>query len=114
MNNNLNNNENPTSNIEINNSKKTPDYGKYLNIVLIALLIFVGVNRFVLPALGTGNGNLSKIGLEYYVENYGTETGTEGIKSVVQNYGCHQEIHIFKDGELIMRLSYFNGKVYEL
>lgn len=95
-------------------TKKKMDFSKYLNIILIALLIFVGFNRFALPAQGGGNAKLGEIGLEYYVENYGTNGNIEGLESVVENYGCHKEIHIFKDGELVMRLTYFNGNVYEL
>ncbi len=96
------------------NSNGGPDFWKYLNIVLLAVLIIIGANRFILPMIGGGNSNLSQVGLEYYAENYGEELGTDGVESKVQNLGCHSEIHIYKDGTLVMRLSYFNGKVYEL
>ena len=114
MNNNNNINESGFSSKDVKNPNKGPDFWKYLNIVLIALLLFIGVQRFVGPVIGTGTNKLSKIGLEYYTETYGAQLGTEGVESVVQNFGCHKEIHIFKDGVLVMRLSYFNGKVYEL
>jgi len=99
---------------DVKDPNKGPDFWKYLNIVLIALLLFIGGQKFIGPVLGTGDNKLSQIGMEYYSETYGAQLGTEGVESVVQNYGCHKEIHIFKDGKLVMRLSYFNGKVYEL
>lgn len=95
-------------------TKKKIDFSKYLNIVLIGLLLFVVIHRFALPALGQGRDELAEIGLQYYVENYGTSGNTEGLKSVVKDYGCHKEIHIYEKGELVMRLSYFNGSIYEL
>ncbi len=96
------------------NSNGGPDFWKYLNIALLAVLIIIGANRFIFPMIGGGNDNLSQIGMAYYTENYAEKMGTEGVESRVQNLGCHKEIHIYKDGTLVMRLSYFNGKVYEL
>jgi len=47
--------------------------------------------------------------LAYYVDTYGDSDVT--IK--VNDYGCHQEIEVIKDGNVIMTLGY-NGEVYEL
>ena len=47
--------------------------------------------------------------LAYYVNTYGDSDVT--IK--VNDYGCHQEIEVIKDGNVIMMLGY-NGEVYEL
>ena len=49
-------------------------------------------------------------GLSYYRTNY----GDGDVEAVVEDYGCHQEIHIYAEGQLVKRLNYSNGKVYEL
>lgn len=60
------------------------------------------------------SNSLEDIGLDYYLEKYELSEDTEGIESKLQNFGCHQEIHIFRDGELVMRMVYFNNQIYEL
>ncbi|MDF1533973.1 MAG: hypothetical protein P1P69_05660 [Methanosarcinaceae archaeon] len=62
----------------------------------------------------TGSADLSvddveSAALAYYVNTYGDSDVT--IK--VNDYGCHQEIEVIKDGNVIMTLGY-NGEVYEL
>ena len=47
--------------------------------------------------------------LAYYANTYGDSDVT--IK--VNDYGCHQEIEVIKDGNVVMMLGY-NGEVYEL
>ena len=47
--------------------------------------------------------------LAYYANTYGDSDVT--IK--VNDYGCHQEIEVIKDGNIVMMLGY-NGEVYEL
>ena len=47
--------------------------------------------------------------LAYYANTYGDSDVT--IK--VNDYGCHQEIEVIKDGNIIMMLGY-NGEVYEI
>lgn len=48
--------------------------------------------------------------LTYYNENF-EEKATD---AVVEDYGCHQEILIFKDGKLLGRLAYNNGVFNDL
>lgn len=88
----------------------------YIQIALIIAILFVGGRSFLLNrgVGGTPQNTMSQLGLEYYMENYGEDLGSDGVEAVVKNFGCHSEIHIFKNGELLMRLSYFNGKVYEI
>ncbi len=52
---------------------------------------------------------IRRAGLEYYAANY----GDEAVEAVVQDFGCHQEIHIYKDGQLIKRLSHYGGRILE-
>ncbi|AOY77468.1 hypothetical protein [Clostridium formicaceticum] len=95
--------------------KKLSDVGKYIQTGLVVLIILIGM-KFVFArsadVFGPRDGRLSQIALEYYVENYGDD-GQE-VRAVVRNFGCHQEIHIYKDGELVMKVTYANGQVYEL
>ena len=53
--------------------------------------------------------NVESAALAYYVSTYGDSDVT--IK--VNDYGCHQEIEVIKDGNVVMMLGY-NGEVYEL
>jgi len=89
---------------------------KYVNIALILLILLFGFNKFTSggSVLGAGNENLSKLALEYYLEKNSDQVGQEGLEAIVKNYGCHSEIHIFKNGELVMRTGYSGGQVYEI
>ena len=58
--------------------------------------------------------DLNEVAIEYYMENYGDGIERESIDAKLMNYGCHQEINVFKDGNLVMSLTYFNGQMYEL
>ena len=53
---------------------------------------------------------LQRQGLAYYA----TSTGDTAGEAVVEDYGCHQEIFIYKDGELVMRLAYAGGNLFEI
>lgn len=101
-----------------NYDKKGPDIEKYLHIALIVLILLVGLNRFVFARSFSlsifGNNDLSQKALEYYMENYGEEIGDEEVEAKVQNFGCHKEIYIFKDNQLVMKLSFANGQMYEI
>lgn len=102
----------------------------YVIVALIAVITFMGINNYIFARTGgygyQGGGggccvgrsgtaalsaeDLQQIGLEYYAANYGDAE----VEAVVQDFGCHQEIHIYKDGELIKRIGYADGQVYEL
>lgn len=106
----------------------------YVIVALIAIIAVMGINNFIYartsPAgiggggcCGSGGGRgaasgpssaeLERIGLEFYVETTG-ETNTEGVQAVVQDFGCHQEIYILKDGQRVMRIGYAYGQVYQM
>lgn len=100
----------------------------YVIVALIAVVVFIGFNNYIFARTNGGFGlaggccssgggaaavstdELRQIGLEYYVATYGD---TE-VEAVVQDFGCHQEIHIYKEGQLIQRIGYGNGQVYEI
>lgn len=90
----------------------------YAQIFIIVIVIFIGVNKFVFPRyLSPSNSEanpLGQIGLEYYLDKHGEQNNPEGVEAIVRNFGCHQEVHIYKENQLIMRLTYFNGQMYEL
>lgn len=53
---------------------------------------------------------LSQQGLEFYVAKY----NDTDVEAQVQDFGCHQEIHIYKNGQLVARISYRGGEFAEL
>ncbi|WP_069999990.1 hypothetical protein [Cellulosilyticum sp. I15G10I2] len=57
---------------------------------------------------------LAQAGLDYYLEKSGDDPDSGDIESRIENFGCHSEVHIYKDGELVMRLAYFGGQMFEL
>lgn len=92
-------------------------FNKYIYIVSIVIIIFLGINKFVFSggAYGSSSGNnLSKIGLEYYLEQNNEVDGEDKVEAIVQNFGCHQEIYIYREDQLVMKLGYSRGKVYEI
>lgn len=96
----------------------------YLIIILLAALVFIGANSYARSGGGIGgcggcatdSGNavyseeeLRRLGLEYYAANY----GDFDVEAVLRDFGCHQEIHIYKNGQLVKRIVYLDGKLYE-
>ncbi len=99
----------------------------YLIVALIAVIVFMGANNYIFAR--SGNGGLSAIGggccggggdavsfeemrlagLQYYVEKY----GDSDVEATVEDFGCHQEIYIYKDGAQVARIGYAYGEVYE-
>ncbi|MEW5784612.1 MAG: hypothetical protein AB1767_05970 [Bacillota bacterium] len=93
-----------------------------------AVLIFVIVNNVVLarspgsagfladrsccaPAAGTNTAEqIKQAGLEFYRASYGAEAD----EAAIEDFGCHQEILIYREGELLHRLAYSSGKFYDL
>ncbi len=49
-------------------------------------------------------------GLQYYRANY----GEEDVEAVIEDFGCHQEILIYDQEEVVARFSYANDKIYDL
>ncbi|MEW5921356.1 MAG: hypothetical protein AB1796_10525 [Bacillota bacterium] len=103
----------------------------YLLIAVVVLLLFNVFNNYILARPVNGNSNsffsggsccrvggspgatseqLQQQGLAYYASS----TGETAEDAVVKNFGCHQEIFIYKDGELVMRLAYANGRLFEI
>ncbi len=98
----------------------------YVIIILLAVLVFTGVNNYILARSGSGGGcggcstasrgaavsleQLRRLGLEYYAANY----GDTAVEAQVRDFGCHQEIYILKNGQVVKRLAYRGGQLYEL
>ena len=78
----------------------------FLIIAAIALLFFTA--RPMIS--GVPSEQLRQQGLEYYA----SATGETAEKAVVRNFGCHQEILIYKEGEQVMRIGYTFGRLYEI
>lgn len=101
-----------------NEHQDKKNYFQYINIALVVIIIYMGLNKFSfiqnLGATLTGGNSLADSGLEYYFEKFPDQIGNEDVEAKVQNFGCHKEIYIIRDGSRVMRLSYSNGKIYEL
>jgi len=98
----------------------------YVIVILLAVFVFNGVNNYILARSGSGSGcggcgtasqgpavsaeQLRRIGLEYYAAKY----GDTAVEAEARDFGCHQEIYILKDGQLVLRLAYRGGELYEL
>lgn len=92
---------------------------KYLPIILIALILFVGLNRFVFsnsnqPPASAGGNTLEEMAVAYYVENYGEQGNIDELEATVQNFGCHREIYLYQDSQVVLRLAYSNGEFFEI
>lgn len=107
----------------------------YAIVALIAIIAVMGINNFIYARTGpTGgfggggggccgsgggavaglsNAELEVLGLQYYFENTG-DVDVDSVTAQVQDFGCHQEIYIYKDGQQVMRVGYGNGQVYEI
>ena len=112
----------------------------YLIVALIAIIAVMGINNFIYArsgdpgfvggALGGGGSccgaggggaagggapsnaaELEQLGLDYYVEQTGDQD-LESITADVQEFGCHQEIYLFKDGQQVMRIGHSRGQLY--
>lgn len=53
---------------------------------------------------------IEDLAAKYYSETY----GDTDFKVQVQDFGCHQEAYIIKDGQPVKRLSISGGNVYEV
>jgi hypothetical protein len=107
----------------------------YVLIILIAIIAVMGINNYLYArtggpglggVLGGGGGccgagggaagqtvDLEQLGLVYYQEATGDEN-MEDVRASVQDFGCHQEVYIYKGDQQVMRLSYAGGQMYQL
>lgn len=94
------------------------------------IMVFVVVNNS-LSARTTGTGDwagrggsccsvggssntedkLALSGLDYYQANFGD---SEGLTAAVDDFGCHQEITISRNGEIVRRFGYSNNTFYDI
>jgi len=59
----------------------------------------------------TGNKikDAENAGYKYYVDKY----GDSDVETVAKDYGCHVEVEILRDGQIIKKLGYSSGSIYE-
>ena len=85
-------------------------YLKRVLVVLVFILIFyLGYTDIVTNI----NDNSIDAALKYYQDKSGSETDMEGIRAASIRLGCHEEIRIYKNNEILMRVNYVNGRIYE-
>ena len=103
----------------------------YVLIALIALVAVMGINNYIDARAGSGAGGcggcgvasgaaatlsneeLERIGLEFYLESSG-DTEIANVQARVQDFGCHQEIYIYKDGRRVMRIGFASGQLFRM
>lgn len=71
-------------------------------------------NNVNVAELNTITDPRAQAGLSYYLEKTQDDTDVSNLEARVKNLGCHSEIYIYKSGELVMRMAYFGGQIYEL
>ncbi len=113
---------------------------KYFKICIIAALVMIiallGLNSaiFAIPASSFLAGGFLRggccssaaggaaapaeeemlfIGLQFYLDSTGP-ADADSVEAILEDFGCHREIHIYKDGLLAMRVGYANGQAYEM
>ncbi|MDF2548236.1 MAG: hypothetical protein K0R93_3134 [Anaerosolibacter sp.] len=97
--------------------KKAMAYKK-IGILLIVLVTIVGVGKFVLfsdtDIFAFATNEASQMALEYYLEKYSDPSNPDEAYAMKRRYGCHDEIHVYKDEQVVMKAIFTNGKVYEV
>ncbi|HSW36391.1 MAG TPA: hypothetical protein VLH18_07290 [Candidatus Limnocylindrales bacterium] len=119
-------------------SGSRPGLKSYVLFVALAALVVLGLNNYIFgrpisnagafggrvggcsgcaaPAAAVAGENenpnevLRQFGLAYYAERY----NDTDVEATVQDFGCHQEIRITKDGQLVLLLSHVSGQIYEI
>ncbi|MCW3491397.1 hypothetical protein [Dethiobacter alkaliphilus] len=108
----------------------------YIIVALIAIIAVMGINNLIYARTGgdagiAGGGGsccgggggaavggapanaaeLEQLGLNFYFEQTGDED-VDSLRVDVQEFGCHQEIFIYKDGQQVMRIGHSRGQLY--
>lgn len=94
----------------------------YMVLMPVALLVIVVLFLLDPSRTQATNGTQSEPGrdpiieqsLAYYFDQVGEDVDKENVEAVRKSFGCHFEIHIYDEGELVMQLGYSNGQVYEI
>ncbi len=101
-------------------------------LILIGAVIFLGVQNYRMANAASGSAfsqggsccgtdggaagggpsiaELEELGKRYYASNYGDGE----VDVVIEDFGCHIEIYIYEDDELVLSLSYAGGSIYEI
>ncbi len=98
--------------------KKKTIIGRYVIIALILLITLIGINKFIFTrgfdVFDISGSKPSKAALAYYFEKSGTSADAEEVSAMLRRFGCHQEIHVYKNDQLVMKATYANGQIYEI
>ena len=64
---------------------------------------------------GSGTGKVDMEALKAgVVQTYAQATGESGFEVRIQDFGCHQEASILRDGQEVKRFSISGGRLYEI
>ncbi len=107
--------------------------GGYKSIVIIALIVivaFMAINTVSSRGSGMfggfcfrnsesseavpGSSDLGQLGMQFYLDNTGDTDDLEGLEAVVRDFGCHQETHIYRDEQLVMRVGFSRGQAFQM
>lgn len=99
--------------------KKNKSYLVLLPAALFVIVLFLMLDSSRTQALkGSQSDSASdpvvEKALVYYYDKAGNDIDKEKVEAVRRNFGCHFEIHVYYDGEVVMRLGYSGGQVYEI
>jgi hypothetical protein len=91
-------------------ANKNIDYKSVLLCFVFVIMMFVFLsNRFD----GSTDDNQSKeslgdLAITYYINNYDRDIDPNTLEAEVRSYGCHYEVHIYQETQLIKKLRWLN------
>ena len=92
-------------------------YAGCICIAFLVAIIAVAINPMGLFSDSDRNcssvNRPSQLALQYYIEKHGEPVEAEEHRASVRRLGCHEEIHVFKNGKVVTKMHYANGKVFE-
>ena len=80
-------------------------YIAYLVAFIVLLIIF-----FRVYSTSAVIGNVEKNVISYYIENYDKNANPEELTARNINFGCHTELHVYENDELVSRFIYRFGR----
>jgi len=93
------------------NSLKTISQNK--KVIIVILLIVIGI--FSLTFLNSaGADSTEEKAILYYIENFETNADSNNLEAQLIDYGCHREIHIFENDEVVARFNYRLGRFFKI
>lgn len=90
---------------------------KFICVGIVCVALLLSIDRLYGGArvISSGNDGLSRSAIEYYIENTEEAVKQDELDAKVLNFGCHREIHVFQNGELVMRTGLNRrGQIYQI